>query len=567
MPAGLRLLPMRPSRRFHSFLAVSVPAFLLSVHLAAAIAEPVLESNQGGYAGTGTLGPDGCLYSPSADGANGGIRKFTPDGGSILLVSFTGNGGASRGASPSQLTLGRDGSFYGTTAGGGTSGNGTVFRLAPNGQLTTLADFPSDGADPARNPQGGVILARDGNLYGTTSTGGPSRGGTIFSVSPAGALTTRFSFYNFMGSSTGGTPLAPLVEGADGQLYGSTSKDGGYVTGGNPGVNGVAFRFDPASGTYVVIYNFNTFHYVSGANIFLPYVLAKDGLFYGVSRYGGNSQHGLVFTLGQNGPAGYVCDFAGGVYGPPTTATAGEFPEVALTETPDGNLYGTTLGGRFYAGTVYRITPAVPFYQAYTLITQEAGIGRLSLGADGNLHGGSYRLRFGPTPATGNADATETGATLSGTVNPNGAATLARFESGTSPDALTALTPAQDLGAGTTPADLSANLTGLAPGTTYYFRARGDNANQFQPQRGFVRAFTTAGTSPALVSVTPDPGGLRVRGRGLAGVPNAVQWSDNLVSWQALPGAVAPAARGVGEVVDAAPKPPARRFYRFASAP
>ena len=176
-------------------------------------------------------------------------------------------------------------------------------------------------------------------------------------------------------------------------------------------------------------------------------------------------------------------------------------------------------------------------------------------------------MRFGPTPTTGDATAASTSATLAGTVNPNGADTVARFEYGLSPEALTALTPAQAVSGRSASVDLSADLAGLAPGTTYYFRARGDNANQFQLQRGRIRSFTTGGTAPAQIAIIPEAGGQLVRFRGLAGVPNVVQWSDNLVAWQSLPSTVTPDAAGFVEFVDAAPKTPTQHFYRATAAP
>ena len=555
--------PMRLPIRFASLVAVSAAALSISARLAPAAAEPVLESSAGGYIGTGTLGRDGCFYSPSADGPNGGIRKFTPDGGSILLVAFTGSGGANRGATPSVLTLGRDGNFYGTTQSGGNRGGGTAFRLTSEGILTTLFDFGSANEDP-RKPFGGALLGLDGNVYGTTTLGGyfPA-GGTLFKLSPASILSVVVDFQGGQGSPLGGDPEAPLIQGPDGQLYGPTVKWGLGVQGGATGYNGVAFRFDPASGSYDVIFNFNLFHVSYGFNINLPFVLARDGRLYGVSTSGGGSLGGCAFSLGTDGGYLYIHSFGGNF------PAASVFPRIGLTETPDGNFYGTTQGegGSNYPGTVYRIALGATFEQGYTRIATLVGAGLLSLGADGNLHGGSYRLRFGPTPTTGDATAASTSATLLGSVNPNGADTVARFEYGLSPDALTALTPAQGVNGRSAPVDLSAALSGLAPGTTYYFRARGDNANQFQPQRGRIRSFTTAGTAPVLLSVTPEAGSLRVRGRGLAGVPNVVQWSSDLVAWQALPGTVIPDPAGFIEFVDAAPKAPIRRFYRAMTTP
>src|SRR4029453_17990516 len=114
-------------------------------------------------------------------------------------------------------------------------------------------------------------------------------------------------------------------------------------------------------------------------------------------------------------------------------------------------------------------------------------------GSDGTGGGGSvWRIRFGPTPTTMAATkVSDTYATLNGLVNPNGAASTAMIEWGISPEALTSLTQSQILEAGTTPTAISSVITGLTPATTYYFRVRADNAEQYLPQKGLIRSFTT----------------------------------------------------------------------------
>ena len=141
------------------------------------------------------------------------------------LVSFD----WSNGASPyDALVQGADGNFYGTTAWGGSfcppNGCGTVFKLTPAGALTTLHSFDYiDGAIPYAAP----VQASDGNFYGTTGSGGAYGAGTVFEMTPAGLLTTLYSF----DSTDGGTPQAGLVQAADGIFYGTTSGGGMYRTG------------------------------------------------------------------------------------------------------------------------------------------------------------------------------------------------------------------------------------------------------------------------------------------------------------------------------------------------
>jgi uncharacterized repeat protein (TIGR03803 family) len=111
--------------------------------------------------------------------------------------------------------------YYGTTASGGTSGAGTVFRVSSSGSLTTLWSF-TGGSDGAL-PYAGLVQGSDGNFYGTTTSGGTSGAGTVFWVSPSGSLTTLWSF---TGGSDGAHPYAGLVQGSDGNFYGTTAYGG-----------------------------------------------------------------------------------------------------------------------------------------------------------------------------------------------------------------------------------------------------------------------------------------------------------------------------------------------------
>src|SRR5262249_22120761 len=107
------------------------------------------------------------------------------------LYSF--RGGNDGGGPLGELVQGADGYLYGTTAGGGTYAAGTVFKISTSGTLTGLYSFT--GNDDGQNPQAGLALGSDGNFYGTTQSGGTNGGGgTLFKITPAGALTTLYSF-------------------------------------------------------------------------------------------------------------------------------------------------------------------------------------------------------------------------------------------------------------------------------------------------------------------------------------------------------------------------------------
>jgi uncharacterized repeat protein (TIGR03803 family) len=125
-----------------------------------------------------------------------------------------------------------DGSFWGTTYGGGAVGGGygTVFRITPAGVETVMHAFVGGSSDGAQ-PDAALIQAGDGNFYGTTTYGGgTSQLGTVFSITPAGVETVTYFFA--VDSSDGGAPSAPLIQGSDGNLYGTTQYGGpsGYGT-------------------------------------------------------------------------------------------------------------------------------------------------------------------------------------------------------------------------------------------------------------------------------------------------------------------------------------------------
>lgn len=161
----------------------------------------------------------------------GTVFKISPAGTLTVLKSF----GFYDGAYPAgNLVQGQDGDFYGMTEHGGKdfrTSFGTIFKISPEGKHTVLKHLSdSEGA----NPRGSLVLARDGNFYGMTSSGGNHGQGTIFKISPAGSYTVLKHFTGADGSY----PYGSLVQGRDGDFYGMTSGGGkqpGYPLQNQPG--------------------------------------------------------------------------------------------------------------------------------------------------------------------------------------------------------------------------------------------------------------------------------------------------------------------------------------------
>lgn len=267
---------------------------------------------------------------------------------------------------PAVLAQGRDGNLYGTAQLGGTSGMGTVFKLTPNGTVTTVHNFSgADGSDPT----GGLTLGSDGNFYGTTITGGANNLGTIFKITAAGALTTLHSFTGGDGATPYGAPVqgkngsfygttcgfampwtgysitasgnfkvltqsippcsyAPLILGNDGNFYG-TSQAGGLT------YQGTVFRMTPTGSVTILC----SFDYTHGAYLYSPLAQGNDGILYGTTSGGGSGSGGVIFKLTLGGKLQLLHQFN------VNSATDGSAPFAGLVAATDGNFYGATSGG------------------------------------------------------------------------------------------------------------------------------------------------------------------------------------------------------------------------------
>jgi uncharacterized repeat protein (TIGR03803 family) len=313
----------------------------------------LLLASDGNFYGT-TLG-GGTGSNPNCPSGCGTVFKITPTGVLTTLHNFDWTDGAFPEAALVQAT---DGDLYGTTSGGGTrsnpncsSGCGTVFKITPEGALTTLHNFDwTDGAFL----RAALVQASDGNFYGTTPQGGTGSNpncsyyygcGTVFKITPTGVLTTLHNFDWTDGSFV----TAGLVQASDGNFYGTTGA--GAV---GPGY-GTVFKITP-EGALTTLHNFDG-NDGSGAN---GLVQAADGNFYGTTTYGGSYGNGTVFKITPEGALTTLHNFDG---------NDGSFTTAGLMQASDGNFYGTTgtggvnnrgnycgpIGG---CGTIFKMTPA-----------------------------------------------------------------------------------------------------------------------------------------------------------------------------------------------------------------
>lgn len=293
-------------------------------------------------------GRDGNIYGTTAVGGTstacgpgcGTVFRVTPQG-TLTSVSFGVDG--TEGANPEAgVAMSTDGLFYGTTSSGGASGNGEVFRFNPRTkQLLVLHSFAgSDGA----NPLGPMTLGPGGRLYGTTSAGGANNLGTVFSMTASGTFT---SVYSFSGADGANPTVAGLTLGSNGALYGVTYEGG---------ANGIGSIFKiTASGTFTKIYDFDG---STGANPYGTLLLGTDGNMYGTTTNGGGFDLGTVFKLTQTGTVTLLHSF---------DLTDGSTPEAGLVQASDGKLYGTTFfGGQHGEGTIFSITTNGTFAMLYS---------------------------------------------------------------------------------------------------------------------------------------------------------------------------------------------------------
>ncbi|MGO8700135.1 MAG: choice-of-anchor tandem repeat GloVer-containing protein [Limisphaerales bacterium] len=318
-------------------------------------------------------GQDGAFYGTTSQGGsktNGTMFKMTSTGGFALLHVFT---GGTDGANPlAPLVQGANGSFYGTCA-NLESGFGTVFEATTNGTVLPLYAFT--GEHDGANPVAALLEAAGGGFWGTASSGGSNNAGAIFSITSAGAFTPVMSF---MGGGDGSHPQAPLVQGANGNFYGTTYQGG--ATG-----DGVVFEVT-ANGMFTTLYSFT--NGLDGGFPASGLTLGTDGNFYGESVSGGADHSGITFKVTPEGTLTVLHAFTGDA--------DGSVPIGGLAQGTNGIFYGTTYNGGYgqsyygHGGTIFEMDAEGVTMPLYTFTNGYDGAnprGGLALGTDGNLYG------------------------------------------------------------------------------------------------------------------------------------------------------------------------------------
>ena len=319
-----------------------------------------------GVAPNGALARDasGNFYGTTAGGGydQGKCKKHYGCGvvyklsGGVEQVLYTFKG-TTDGLEPNGgLVVDASGNIYGTTYRSGTKGTGAglVFKVTPAGNETVLHQFGTGKGD-GRMPTSGLVMDKNGNLYGTTSEGGSdgnygpglnctNRCGTVYEITAAGQEKILYSFKGFQ-SSDGAAPFASLILDKQGNLYGTTYAGGAYGF-------GTIFKLTP-SGQETVLYSFVGLP--DAGNPVGRLLMDSQGNLFGTTSYGGNFDSGALFELSASGKESVLYSFTGGA--------DGAYPFDGLVMDGSGNLFGTTeLGGNFGnscplgCGVVFKVT-------------------------------------------------------------------------------------------------------------------------------------------------------------------------------------------------------------------
>ncbi|HEY3863167.1 MAG TPA: choice-of-anchor tandem repeat GloVer-containing protein [Verrucomicrobiae bacterium] len=291
-----------------------------------------------GSAPLGPLAPDhlGNFYGTTSSGGigtNGTVFRLNRDGSFQTLAFFRGTNGSKPNG---PLLLGTNGWHYGVTFNGGSNNFGTVFRVSAAGILSNVFSF--DGGGGGANPASGLVQGPNGELFGTTQNGASNGIGTAFEMTYSGALTTLASFTGESGVFPGA-----LVESANGTFFGPAANGGSNFA-------GTIFEMSPSGNVQTL----STFALTNGAIPNSPLFIGDHGVLFGTTEEGGVFGMGTIFHMNSRGSLATLFSFSGG--------PGGALPDSGVIETPDGNFFGTTsTGGTNNSGIVYELTDLPPF--------------------------------------------------------------------------------------------------------------------------------------------------------------------------------------------------------------
>lgn len=277
------------------------------------------------------------------------------------------NFGGTSGLYPQSIVRGRDGNFWGTTAGNEQQNCGTVFKMTLGGVLTPVFTFNcTNGNDPQ-----GLLVGADGSFYGSTFSGGSDNGGTIFKITNTGVMTILYNFT--LDATSGSGPVGNLIQVLDGTFYGAT------YAGGTQYSYGTLFKISP-KGILTTLYEFDFTH---GAQPSAGMIQATNGDFYGTTYSGGAYAVGTVYKLTPNGVFTVLYNF--GLHG-----LDPDYPVTSLVQGTDGNFYGATPygGGTNNDGVIFKITPSGAFTTLHAFAESDGrSPGGLLQATDGNFYG------------------------------------------------------------------------------------------------------------------------------------------------------------------------------------
>lgn len=351
----------------------------------------------GNPAGSLTQGRDGNLYGTTYDGgANsncfgstcGTFFRMSRNGTITTLYNFCSQASCADGGNPSgPLVLATDGNFYGITETGGATGSGTAFKITPGGKLTTLYNWCSqgvcnDGAFGSFAETATFVQATDGNFYGTNDVGGSGLSGTAFKMTPSGTLTTLYTFCPSQTNCPDGIYPTGLIQGTDGNFYGTTQFGGANRF-------GTVFKMTP-KGALTTLYNFcSKTNCADGAVSFGPLIQTANGNFYGTTQFGGancvsTSGCGTAFKITTKGVLTTLYNFCSS-----TNCADGVSPSFSLVQAPDGNFYGSTVGapGSSSGITLFRLTPTNKLTTLNTFTTVSQSPEALFQATNGTFYG------------------------------------------------------------------------------------------------------------------------------------------------------------------------------------